>query len=252
MAEAITTSGIQVLLPEGVELTSGPTDNGDGTFSIGVTPSKDLYDESLTVIYKGDAQTIPLSTKTINITQVESVGDKVGAGTQKKFTLTFDSDIRVENVEWFSDDGWKLVKAPTLVIGNNKQCEITLRAPKNFSTVIKSTIAFKYKGNGEVIEKNYQIEQFDNLFMSVEFKPSTVKNGETSVCVLTFQNHVGEDDYPTLIRSSEGLEFVSREFDKNQIKITYRATKTGGQHTSLTCYEGKAMETSRRADLTVN
>lgn len=254
MAAAIQTEKIQVLLPEGVKLTSGPTDNGDGTFNIGVTPSTDIFDEKITVIYKGDAQTIPFSTKPINISKVEVTesGNLVGAGMKKKFKLTYDADIRLENVVWTSEDNWKLVKGPEAVHGNAKQCEITLEAPKDFSKLITSTISFGYKGSDKTSEKTYKVEEFDNLFQTTEFKPATIKNGETSVCVLTFKNYVSEDDYPTLIRPSAGLTFVSREFDKNTIKIKYKATQTGSQSVTLTCYEGKAMETSRRADLTVN
>lgn len=231
---------IKITLPEGVEMTSEPSEV-EGGFQFGITPNKDVKGR-VEVIYKGDAQYIPFATPQIHVTSF--CGTPLGStllGGVVKLKATFDGKASIENFSIAAPAGWTLV---TPLADEDGAFTTSYRAPR-----VAGDYKFicQYKGD---VQRDFDIKVIEpaNIFKSAAFNTDTVVKGAEVELTLTFKKDVSELDQPSQIRGIEKLSEVSRAVSGKTIVIKYTAQTEGEVQATVTCHEGEKWETTRASN----
>lgn len=234
---------IKIKLPEGVELTTEPSEV-EGGFQFGVTPNKDTKGR-IEVIYKGAVQYVPVTTPQIHVTSFcGTPQESTLFGGVVKLKATFDGKATLENFSITAPDGWTLV---TPLADEDGTFTASYRAPH---VAGDHKFSCQYKGD---VTRDFTIKvvEPDNILMTAVFNPATVVKGSNTDLVLTFKKDVTEADQPSQVRGIENLTEVTRSSAGNTITITYTAKTEGEVTAAVTCHEGEKWETSRAAKLSI-
>lgn len=234
---------IKITLPEGVELTSEPSQTDDG-FKFGVTPQIDVKGR-IEVIYNGDTQYVHFATPQIHVTSFTASPEaNTLFGGVVKLKATFDGKFDSKKFKITAPKEWTLV---TPITEDDGALTTSYRAPH-----IAGNYQFTCQYEGDKPNSlNMKVIDPDNIFLSAAFdKPSVVKGSNVNL-VLTFEKDVTVDDQPSQIRGIENLSEVSRSSSGKQITIEYTAQGEASVTAEITCHEGKDWETTRDAELTI-